>query len=298
MKLGKLGVWAYLDDMKSPDTATMAKRIEQWGYSALWIPEAFSRDVVASSAWLLANTSSLILAPGIANIYARDPMTMRAGQLGLNEQSGGRFLLGMGVSHKNIVSGVRGHDYGKPIATMQNYLAAMKVAKFMAPMPADEPKTVIAALGPKMLEVARDSADGAHPYNVSPKHTAMARKILGPGKLLCVEQKILLEINADRARDAARKALAFYVVAPNYQNNWLRMGFNASDFENGGSDRLMDDVVAWGDEAAIIKCIEAHWEAGADHVCIQAINRDNPVSAGGMMQIDEKLLTSLARLNR
>ena len=300
MKLGKLGVWAYIDSEAgtSAANADFAKHIEHWGYSALWIPEAFGREVVASSAWLLANTSSLIVAPGIANIYARDPMTTRAGQLGLNEQSGGRYLLGLGVSHKNIVTSMRGHEYGKPVTTMKNYLAAMKQATFMAPKPAEEPKTIIAALGPKMLELARDSCDGAHPYNVSPQHTAMARKILGPGKLLCVEQKVLLETNADRARDAARKALAFYVVAPNYQNNWLRMGFTAKDFENGGSDRLMDDVVAWGDEAKIIKCIEAHWEAGADHVCIQAINRVNPVNAAGMMQIDEKLLASLARLNR
>jgi probable F420-dependent oxidoreductase len=251
---------------------------------------------MAQSSWLLANTSSLIVASGIANIYARDPLATVGGQMGLNEQSGGRFLLGIGVSHQRIVAGMRGHEYGKPIETMRNYLAAMKKAPYMAPKPAETPKTVLAALGPKMLALSRDEADGAHPYNVSPAHTAQARKILGPGKWLCVEQKIILETNADRARDAARKMLAMYLQAPNYLNNWRRMGFNDADFLNGGSDRLIDDNFAWGDQAAVVNRIEEHWAAGADHVCVQSIDPANPVGPIGLAITDEKLLAQLGRL--
>ena len=290
MKLGKLGVWSGFDHLTAAESAAFAKRIEQWGYATVWVPEGLGRDSIEHSGWLLANTSALNVATGISNIYGRDPMMMKAGQMGLNELSGGRFLLGLGVSHGPIVAGVRGHDYRKPIETMRSYLAAMKAAPFKAPTPAETPKTVVAALGPKMLELSRDQADGAHPYNVSPAHTAMARKILGPDKLLCVEQMILLEPDADRAREAARKTLALYLGLPNYVNNWLRMGFTQDEVTNGGADRLIDDTVAWGDEAAIVKRIEQHWEAGADHVCIQAIGTDR--AAG------EKLLASLARLNR
>ena len=290
MKLGKLGVWAIFDTLSATESAALAKRIEQWGYSTVWLPEGVGRDAIQQSGWLLANTSSLNVATGIANIYARDPMMMHSGQMSLNEQSGGRFLLGIGVSHVPLVTGLRGHDYGKPIETMRKYLAAMKAAPYYAPAPAEAPKTVIAALGPKMLALARDEADGAHPYNVSPAHTAQARKILGPGKLLLVEQMVLLETDPVRAREVARKTLANYLVLPNYANNWIRMGFNQDDIANGGSDRLIDDTVVWGNEAAIIKRIEQHWEAGADHVCIQSLNADNAGS--------EKLLASLARLNR
>lgn len=290
MKLGKFGVWSGFDHMSAHDGADFAKRIEQWGYSAVWVPEGLGRDSIDVSGWLLANTSALVVATGISNIYSRDAMLLHAGQMSLNERSGGRFLLGVGVSHQPIVTAMRGHEYRKPVETMREYLKAMKTAKYMAPAPAETPKTVVAALGPKMLELSRDEADGAHPYNVPPAHTAQARKILGPGKLLCVEQMILLETDAARARDAARKTLALYLGLPNYVNNWLRMGYTQDDVANGGSDRLIDDVIAWGNEAAIVKRLEQHWEAGADHVCIQAIDPDR--AAG------EKLIASLAKLNR
>lgn len=298
MKLGRLGIWTIFVEKRAQESAEMAKRFEQMGYSALWFGEAFGQDILAQSSWLLANTSSLIIAPGIANIYARDPMAMVGGQYGLNEQSGGRFLLGMGVSHQSIVAGMRGHAYGKPVETMRLYLEGMKKVQYPSPQPPEKPLTILAALGPKMLELCRDEADGAHPYNVSPAHTALARKIMGPGKLLCVEQKLILETNADRARDAARKMLAMYLRAPNYLNNWKRMGFNDSDFENGGSDRLIDDTVAWGDEAALIKRVEQHWEAGADHVCIQTIDPSNPVTPMGLGNSDNRVFQQLARLNK
>ena len=286
MRLTNLGVWAATDGLSAAAAAAFAKRVEAWGYGALWIPEAFGREVFSASAWLLANTSRLIVASGIANIYARDSFAAAAAQKGLNEQSGGRFLLGLGVSHIPLVQGVRKHEYGKPVATMRTYLEGKSAATYKAVAPESPPQTVLAALGPKMLELAAELTDGAHPYNVSPEHTHEARAILGPNKLLCVEQGAVLDTDATRARASARRFLEIYLTLPNYVNNWRRLGFTDTDFAGGGSDRLVDSIVAWGDETAIRKRIEAHWQAGADHVCVQALG------AGSLP--DEHLLELLA----
>ena len=272
MRLGKLGAWAIIDGITAAAAAEFARRVEHAGYSALWMGEALGRDALVTSSWLLANTERLIVATGIANLYARDPMAMAAARAGLNEQSGGRFLLGIGISHAPLVDGLRGHHYGKPVATMRAYLEAMERATYVAPPAPEKPTTVLAALGPQMLALSRDMADGAHPYNVTPEHTAEARAILGPAKLLCVEQMVLLETDPDRAREAGRRTLATYLGLPNYVNNWRRFGFVDADFADGGSDRLIDAIVAWGDEAAIADRVREHWDAGADHVCIQALS--------------------------
>jgi probable F420-dependent oxidoreductase len=286
MELKNLGVWAGIDGLPAADTAAFARRLEAWGYGALWVSEAVGREVFSSCAWLLANTRSLIVASGIANIYARDSFSAAAAQKGLNEQSGGRFLLGLGVSHIPLVEGVRKLQYGKPVATMRAYLRAMAEAPYQSVPPAAAPKTVLAALGPKMLQLAAESADGAHPYNVTPEHTRQARALLGQGKLLCVEQGAILETNPAAARATARRFLALYLGLPNYVDNWRRLGFTDADFAGGGSDRLVDAVIVWGDEKAIRKRIDEHWQAGADHVCIQAI--------GPTTLPDERLLALLA----
>jgi len=286
MKLTNLGVWAATDGLSAAAAAAFAKRVEAWGYGALWIPEAFGREVFSASAWLLANTSRLVVASGIANIYARDSFAAAAAQKGLNEQSGDRFLLGLGVSHIPLVQGVRKHEYGKPVATMRAYLEGMSASIYKAVAPESPPQTVLAALGPKMLELAAELTDGAHPYNVSPEHTREARAILGPNKLLCVEQGAVLDTDATRARGLARRFLELYLTLPNYVNNWRRLGFTDTDFAGGGSDRLIDSIIAWGDEKAIRKRIDAHWQAGADHVCVQAIGADGVP--------DERLLELLA----
>jgi probable F420-dependent oxidoreductase len=286
MKLKKLGVWSGTDSLSAADAASFAKRVEAWGYGALWVPEAVGREVFSASAWLLANTSSLIVASGIANIYARDSLSSAAAQKGLNEQSGDRFLLGLGVSHIPLVQDVRQHEYGKPVATMRAYLRGMAEAPYKSVLPAAPPKTVLAALGPKMLELSAELADGAHPYNVTPEHTRQARAILGPNKLLCVEQGAILETNPAQARALARQFLTLYMGLPNYVNNWKRLGFSDTDFAGGGSDRLVDEVIAWGDESKIRARIDEHWQAGADHVCIQAI--------GAAGSPDERLLRLLA----
>src|SRR6266581_2253724 len=220
MKLDKLGVWTSLDSVTAARSLEIAKRIEARGYAALWMPESRGRNVLVFSAWLLAGTQRLNVAPGIANIYARDAMAMAAGQRGLNEQSGGRFLLGVGVSHAPTVNTLRGHVYGKPVATMRAYLEAMRAATYAAPPPPEPPPTIVAALGPRMLALAAELADGAHPYNVPPRHTAQARKLLGPDKLLCSEQMAVLEKSPSEARRIARAALDRYLALENYVNNW------------------------------------------------------------------------------
>jgi probable F420-dependent oxidoreductase len=288
MQLGKLGVWAAMDALTAAEGAAFAKRVEAWGYAALWLPESRGRDVMVHSSWLLANTAKLVVAPGIANIYARDAMAMANGQRALAEQSGGRFLLGVGVSHVPSVEGVRGHVYGKPVATMRAYLDGMKAAPYGAPEPAERPLTILAALGPRMLALSASDADGAHPYNVTPEHTAEARRILGPGKLLCPEVWVLLETDPTKARALGRQALANYLRLDNYLNNWRRLGFDEADLAGGGSDRLIDETVAWGDAGKIRARLQQHWDAGADHICIQAISPD------GSRRPEERALALLA----
>jgi probable F420-dependent oxidoreductase len=292
MELGKLGVWVSMDGMTAAAAAAFAKRVEEWGYAALWIPESRGRNALAHSSWLLANTQRLIVATGIANIYARDPMAMANGQRGLNEQSDGRFLLGVGVSHRPMVQGVRGHNYGRPVATMRAYLEAMRAAPYQAPMPREQPLTIVAALGPRMMALSSELADGAHPYNTTPQHTAKARSILGRGKLLCPEVWVLLETDPATARSAAREALSRYLQLENYVNSWRREGFADDDLACGGSQRFLDAMVAWGDEDAIRARIQEHWDAGADHVCIQ------PINARGSREVDEETLNLLAPARR
>jgi probable F420-dependent oxidoreductase len=293
MNLGKLGVWASLDALPAGDVAAFARRLEARGFETLWMPESRGRNVLVAAAWVLANTTRLNVATGIANIYARDAFSANAALQGLNEQSGGRFMLGLGVSHKPMVTGLRGHDYGKPVPTMRAYLTAIREADYAGPPPRERPRVVIAALGPLMLKLAAEIADGAHPYCVTPEHTAEARRILGPGKLLAPEQMVMLETDPVRARAGARVALAPYIAMENYCANWRRLGFNQSDFADGGSDRLIDANVAWGDEAAIRRRIQAHWDAGADHVCIQSIH-----PSGERSQLDERIFDVLAPMNR
>ena len=289
MNLGKLGVWASLDALSANDAAAFGRRLETHGFKTLWMPESRGRNVLVNAAWMLANTKSLNIATGIANIYARDPLATAAAQNGLNEQSGGRFLLGLGVSHKPIVTGIRGHDYEKPVPTMRAYLQGMKAAPYAAPAPKEKPLTVLAALGPLMLKLAAEMADGAHPYCVTPQHTAEARRILGPGKILAPEQMVMLESDAVRARAGARVALAPYIAMENYCANWRRLGFNQADLADGGSDRLIDANIVWGDASAIRTRIQQHWDAGADHVCIQAIH-----PTGARSELDERIFDVLA----
>ncbi|MBT4494542.1 MAG: TIGR03620 family F420-dependent LLM class oxidoreductase [Gammaproteobacteria bacterium] len=262
--------------MNSADAAATAKRIESLGYGTLWIPESLGKSPVALSSWLLANTTSLNIATGIINIYHREPGVTVAAQKTLAEQSAGRFLLGMGVSHQPLVEGVRGLEYGPPVATMRTYLEGMAVAPYSGVAPSEEPPTVIAALGPKMLELAASACNGAHPYFSSPDHTRMASEIMGPDAMLCVEQKVILETDPAKARELARPVAAIYQGLPNYRNNWLRMGLSEADI-NDLSDKFIDTTFAWGNADAIKARISEHMDAGATHVCVQPVNPNGQV---------------------
>ena len=272
--IGKLGVWTFVDAMPAPEVAAFARRLEDWGYGALWLPEAVGREPFGLIGYLAAHTESLVFATGIANIYARDAMTMNAIHKTLAEIAPGRFVLGMGVSHAPLVSDIRGHAYGKPVTTMRNYLEAMEQALFLSVPPEQEAPIVLAALRTNMLKLAAEKTRGAHPYFVPPEHTAKARDTLGSEAWLCPEQMVLLETDADNARRVARKHMATYIDLPNYRNNLLELDFTEDDFADGGSDKLVDAIVAWGDEDAIRQRIQAHRDAGADHVCIQPFRPD------------------------
>lgn len=290
MKIDKLAVWINTMGYGSAELLEFANRLERLGYGTMWINDGMGCDPMVLAAHLLGGTRQLKVALGVANIYSRDPTMMVGAQYGLNEQSGGRFLLGIGVSHPFIVEGIRGHAYGKPLQTMSAYLDAMAAIEYAGAPPPEKPLTVIAALGPKMLELAAAKADGAHPFSTTPEHTARARAILGPGKLLLVEQKVMLETDPAKARAVGRGLAAGLAGIPNYRRNFLRMGFSSEDFENGGSERLADALLAWGDEAAICRRLQDHWDAGADQVCIQVMPKDGQKLTTG----DEELFRILA----
>lgn len=273
MDLGKIGIWAMLEAMTAPETLDFAKTIEKYGYKTLWIPEGPGRDPFAHAAYLLSRTESLAIATGIANIWARDAVAMASASRTVAEISGGRFILGIGVSHKPVVAN-RGHTYDKPYSYMKQYLPKLKEA---LKRPGKPPiPLLIAALHPKMLELAAAQTDGTHPYFVPPEHTAKVRAQIGPAPWICVEQAVILEADATKARAAARQHMSFYVThLPNYRNNLKALGWQDADFENGCSDRLVDAIVAWGDEDKIRDRIQAHLAAGATHVCVQALRPDN-----------------------
>ncbi len=271
-KIGTRGVWWFTEGMTTDEAAAFAQRLESLGYGALWLPETMGRDPFAHAAMLLERTDSLVIATGIANIFHRHPGAMRQVQNTLAEQSGNRFLLGLGVSHAPLVAGVRKLDYSKPLTQMRDYLAGMAESAYLAVGPDEPPKTVLAALGPKMLELAASDADGAHPYWTTPEHTVIAKEALGPDKMLCVEQKVVLSSDPTEARAAGRQALGMYIGLPNYFKNWFRLGYTEEDLTDGGSDRLIDGLVAWGTAAQIEERLQAHVDAGATHLAIQALH--------------------------
>jgi probable F420-dependent oxidoreductase len=272
MQLGRVGLWTFQLDLQPASAAReTAAELEELGYPTVWLPEAVGREPFVNSALLLGATERMVVATGIVGIWGRDAMTMAAGQLSLGEAFDGRFLLGIGVSHQPMVDLVRGHQYDKPLTKMREYLEAMDRAIYMAPRPAEEPRRVLAALGPKMLELAAAKALGAHPYFVPVEHTEMARGVLGDGPMLCPEQAVVLNTDADEARSAARLHMATYLTLPNYTNNLRRLGWTDDDLAGGGSDKLVDAIVAWGDEDAILRRVQAHLDAGADHVCVQVL---------------------------
>jgi probable F420-dependent oxidoreductase len=275
MDIGRVGLWTFLlDEHPTSRVRELAQEIEDMGWPTLWRPESSGRDALISSSVLLDATSQLIVASGIAQIYARHPVTTAAAQKTLFEAHEGRFLLGLGVAHAPSVEGIRKLDYRTPYSDMVAYLKAMAEAPYTAVEPATKPPTVLAALGPRMLKLSAEAADGAHPYFTPPEHTAMARDILGKGPLLAPEQMVAIDSNLDRARGVARANMARYLRLPNYTNNLLRCGFTQTDIDDM-TDRLVDGIVACGDLDVAVDRVQQHLDAGADHVCIQVLVADN-----------------------
>jgi probable F420-dependent oxidoreductase len=265
MELGKIGVWT--GQVRSLDMEALAKTaatIEALGYQALWIPGGAGGDILERCEAALGGTSSLVLATGILNIWRHEAAEVAATTARLNEQHGGRLLLGLGVSHERLIK----EEYVAPLAKMAAYLDQLDAA-------GQAPEVrVLAALRRRMLDLARDRAGGAHPYFVPPEHTEAARVILGPGRLLAPEQTVVLETDPSEARRLARGFCTNYLGLPNYVNNLRALGYTDDDLRPPGSDRLVDAIVAWGDEEAIATRVQAHLDAGADHVCIQVLTGD------------------------
>ncbi|MDQ1432343.1 MAG: hypothetical protein QOF40_2945 [Actinomycetota bacterium] len=266
MELSGIGIWSgelrYGDDGEKRDAAA---ELEALGYTTLWIPDV-GGDVFGALRDLLDATSTIVAATGILNLWMHSAADVSQGLTDLDADHPGRTLLGIGVSHSLLIEQTHPGAYAKPLSVTRNYLDELDAASPTVPVD----RRVLAALGPKMLELARDRAAGAHPYLVTPEHTQTAREVLGEGPMLLPEQHVVLETDAARARALAREGLTVYLQLPNYVNNWRRLGFTEEDFADGGSDRLVDHVVVWGDEATIAARVQAHFDAGADHVCVQA----------------------------
>ena len=270
MELGRVGIWYPTDRLDAAGLRALLRTVEGHGYGTLWYPESRGFESIALAGFLLANSERLTIGSSIANIYARDAFTARRALATLNALRGGRFALGLGVSHIPLVEGLRGHRYDKPVPAMRAYLEGIRKGGDAAL----EGPVLLAALGPKMLALAAAQADGAAPYNVTPEHTRQAATVLGPGKVLAVEQKVCVETDRARARALGRRELARYMALPNYVNNWLRLGFTEAELADGGSDRFVDAMVLSGDAEAVKRGLRAHFEAGATHVCLQPVTED------------------------
>jgi probable F420-dependent oxidoreductase len=268
--IGGTGVWSaglrYGDPGQAADAAA---ELEELGYTALWIPDV-GGDLFEAVDNLLAATKTITAATGILNLWMHTPEESAAAHARLTSERGDRFLAGIGVSHSMLIDAQEPGRYRKPLSAMAAYLEGLDAAA--TPLPRSH--RVLAALGPKMLELARDRAAGAHPYNVTPEHTALARQAVGPDRLVLPEMAVALATDPERARTLGRAHLTTYLALPNYSNNLRRLGFGDDDFAEGGSDRMIDALVAWGDEDAIRAKVQEHRDAGADHVCIQVLSEE------------------------
>ena len=272
--LGTVGLWTgALDALPLAAALEQVAELDEQGWGALWFGEAYGREALTAAALYLGASRRMAIATGILNIYARDAMATAAAARTLAAAYDGRFVLGLGVSHRPLVERMRGHDYGQPLSVMRGYLQAMAGATYAVAGAEPMPTTVLAALGPKMLALAGEQADGAHPYLVTPEHTALARAILGPDKMLAVEQAVVLDDDVEQWRQRAHWHLEIYTGLPNYRLSWQRLGFGETDWVRGGSDRLKEALVTRGIEAARAR-VRAHLDAGASHVCVQVLGAD------------------------
>ncbi len=273
---GRLGVFAgSLAAQPASVEREVAREIESLGFGTLWYGESVGREVFAHGAILLASTASLVVASGIANIWARDPMAMAAGGRALAEAWPHRFVLGLGVSHAPMV-GARGHQYARPVSAMREYLERMATAPWRGP-DAPMPPIVLAALGPRMVALAAERTAGAYPYFTTAEHIEQVREQLGPEPFLAADLPVALARNRDEARAISDPHMRLYLGTENYRNNLARLGWDAPDLEPPGSDRLFDAIVAWGDAARIRERVEGLFAAGTDQVVFNLITRDRSI---------------------
>jgi probable F420-dependent oxidoreductase len=272
---GTIGVWTFAHEtVPAERSGDVAAELESLGYAAMWLPEAWGREAFTNAGLMLRATSSIIIATGIANIWARDPVAANNASKTLNTAYQDRFVLGLGVSHRPLVERLRGHQYQSPVEAMRDYLTAMDAAPMRAPEGELRTARVIAALGPRMLEIGATLADGVHPYLVTPEHTARARAAVGD-KFVGVEQAVVLGQSRDEFLRRAHAHLEIYTGLENYTNSWRRLGFGDEDFVRGGSERLCDTLVVHGDEATVLERVNEHRDAGADHVCLQILGDES-----------------------
>ena len=268
----RVGVWWTSDNWAIRDAQQVARDLEALGYGSLFYGEAYGKETLTQAGAFLGATERLVVGTGIANIHARDAIAAESGGRTLSALHPGRFVLGLGVSHGPLVEKGRGGTYEKPLATMREYLQMMSSVSDQVEPGAGRPTRLVAALGPKMIELSGTAADGAHPYLVLPQQTRVTREALGPDKWVVTEQAVAL---GDDREDALRRAhahLEVYSGLPNYRNSWLRQGFDESDLVRGGSERLADALVGTGDLESVAASVTAHLDAGADHVLVQVLS--------------------------
>jgi probable F420-dependent oxidoreductase len=271
MNIGEVGIWGSSDWFNASPAVIreVASELEELGYGTLWIAGGSARGIPDFFRDALGGTERMTVASGIINIWADDATHISDDVAALEQQTPGRFLLGLGASHAVAVERT-GEQYKRPYSKMVSYLDQLDALPSGVP----QNRRVLAALGPKMLRLSAERSLGAHPYFVPVEHTAFAREVLGTGPLLAPEQAVVLESRPDVARAIAREHMKLYLTLPNYTNNLQRFGFTEDDISGGGSDRLVDAIVAWGDVGAIVERIQAHRNAGADHVCLQVLGAD------------------------
>jgi len=271
LRATRTGLWTpSLEALPGPTAQEVAAELDELGFGSLWLPEAVGREAFTGALAMLTATRRMVVGTGIASIYGRGPMAANGAARLLESLTPGRFVLGLGVSHRPAVEGARKTPYLPPVEAMTSYLDDLAAALYFGADPV-LPPIVLAALGPKMLGLARDRTAGAHSYLVMPAHTASARATLGPSPVLVVEQAVVLAQDREESLRRAHAHLDIYTGLPNYRNSWLRQGFDEEDLVRGGSERLADALVVQGDEAAVLARVREHLDAGADHVLLQVV---------------------------
>lgn len=270
--LGRLGLRVRpLEVRPFAEVAERMAEFEELGWPAFWITETVGREAYTFATLLLGATRRLAVSIGCASIWGRDALTASAAQRTITEVHGDRLVVALGVSHHTVTEQARGHRYVAPYTAMREFLDAMDEMPYQSAPPTTPQRRLLAALGPRMLELSATRADGAHPYLTTPERTAAAREILGPGPVLAPEVLVVLDTDPRSARERGRANLQRYLALPNYLANLTRMGFGEDDFRDGGSDRLVDALIAWGDDAAVRGRIQEYLDAGADHVIVQPL---------------------------